>query len=157
MLRVSYVDSLDCINSDGVALTVWFQGCPFNCEGCHNQELKPFEGGTEFTAQELYSHLDNYYYLRDYKNIVLIGGEPLSQELCSLEEFLTQLDCFWGGKVWLYTGNDYSDVPLEIKEHCYCIKAGKYNPKDYPPVKGSKLASSNQHYYFHNGSINDNF
>ena len=41
------------VDGPGYRYTVFTQGCPHHCPGCHNPETHPFEGGQPRTAQEL--------------------------------------------------------------------------------------------------------
>ena len=64
--------------TDGPGLrTVFFtQGCPHNCEGCHNPQTHPFDGGTLYSVQELKPLLTANPLLT---GVTLSGGEPICQ------------------------------------------------------------------------------
>ena len=152
-MRIGGWDYLDLNSTDGIALTVYFQGCSRGCKGCHNPSLQPSIGDSKYytafsLAQEIISKCDE----GEYDYVVLLGGEPLEQNHADLLILLTILTGY-GIKVWLYTGWEYRNVPDWAKTYCYCIKAGAYDPVNYPPKEGSKLASSNQAYYFANGRV----
>ncbi|UVX69130.1 MAG: 4Fe-4S single cluster domain protein [Bacteriophage sp.] len=152
MLRVHYIDDNDMINTDSMALTIYFQGCNLKCEGCHNPSLQPFTGGIEYTPIRLLYELDTDYDLSQYDTVCLLGGEPLLQHKSSLIDLIYYLYKI-GKKVWLYTGFEYDKVPSFVKDWCYCVKAGAYDPVNYPPIEGAKLASANQAYYYKDGRI----
>ena len=38
-------DIADCDN--GICVSLWFQGCPHHCNGCHNPETWNISGGKE--------------------------------------------------------------------------------------------------------------
>ena len=149
MLKVAGFDYLDIADTDGIALAVYFQGCHFHCKGCHNPELQPFQGGTEYDVLDLVDKVISDYEGGNYDYIVLLGGEPLDQDRDFLRLFVRKLTEA-GIKVWMYTGYDYSHVPDWCKHYFYCIKAGRY---DISFVKDGKLATGNQAYYFKDGRI----
>lgn len=152
-MRIGGWDYLDMNSTDGIALTLYCQGCSRGCKGCHNPSLQPIIGdSTKWEVVELADEIIRQYHRGGYDYVVLLGGEPLDQEH---SELLVLLDILkgYGIKIWLYTGYDYSEVPEFVKELTYCIKAGEYNPVKYPKQTGSKLASSNQHYYFADGRV----
>lgn len=147
MLRVANFDELDMINTDGVALTIYFNGCHFHCKGCHNKELQDFSGGTEYDFNSLLEKTLELYNKGEYDYVCYCGGEPLDQyhdELRVFTEKLTEA----GVKVWMYTGYDYDEVPSWCKRMMYCIKCGRY---DTSFVKEGKLATGNQTFYFKDG------
>lgn len=70
----SYVDG------PGIRYTIFVQGCPHQCNGCHNPSTWDFFGGTVFTVDELLENIalakkDNPY----LDGITFSGGEPFSQ------------------------------------------------------------------------------
>ncbi len=60
----------------GIRLAVFVQGCPHHCEGCHNPETHPFEGGEPYTAAALLEKVDKNPLL---SGVTLSGGEPFCQ------------------------------------------------------------------------------
>ena len=34
-MRIADIKYNDIVDGDGVCLSVWFQGCPHKCKGCH--------------------------------------------------------------------------------------------------------------------------
>ena len=53
MLQVAGFAGDSIVDGPGLRFTVFFQGCPHHCPGCHNPETWPFEGGTPFTPEQL--------------------------------------------------------------------------------------------------------
>lgn len=63
---------------DGIAFSVWFQGCPFRCEGCHNPETWDFNAGKEIEFCELLAKIkDGLLKNGITRNLSFLGGEPL--------------------------------------------------------------------------------
>ena len=60
----------------GIRMTVFVQGCPHRCEGCHNPETHPFSGGEPRSAEELLQKIDKNPLL---SGVTLSGGEPFCQ------------------------------------------------------------------------------
>ena len=42
----------DVVNGEGICVSLWTQGCPFKCPGCHNPETWSFEGGIDTLVNE---------------------------------------------------------------------------------------------------------
>ena len=38
MIRIAGINKNDYINGEGISVSLFLQGCPFQCEGCHNPE-----------------------------------------------------------------------------------------------------------------------
>ena len=53
MLKVAAILEESIVDGPGIRSVIFFQGCPRHCEGCHNPDLLPFEGGTEYSPQQL--------------------------------------------------------------------------------------------------------
>lgn len=86
--RVSSFQSLGAVDGPGVRFVVFFKGCPLNCLCCHNPETKPFDGGKEFTAEEIVKKALRYKeYFGEKGGITLSGGEPIAQPEFAAEIF----------------------------------------------------------------------
>lgn len=98
-------DIVNCPN--GICVSLWMQGCPFHCKGCHNQQTWDFSGGKEIEFSKL---LDNiiesipmYGVTRQFS---ILGGEPLCLEnskyieeviKCVRENFKNIVITIWTG------------------------------------------------------------
>lgn len=78
--RISSFQSMGCADGPGVRSVIFFQGCPLHCPYCHNPETQSFEGGEEFSADELIAKILRFapYFGKD-GGVTLSGGEPLMQ------------------------------------------------------------------------------
>ena len=45
-LRIAGIEPESIVDGPGIRLTVFVQGCPHHCLGCHNPETHDFDGGT---------------------------------------------------------------------------------------------------------------
>ena len=99
ILRVAGIVEDSIVDGPGLRLTVFVQGCPHHCPGCHNPKMWPFEGGKDMTVEEI-SELIISNKLID--GLTISGGEPFSQPSACLE--LVRCAQRWGLDVWVYTG-----------------------------------------------------
>lgn len=77
-MRIAGIDKNDMVNGEGVCVSIWFQGCPHKCVGCHNQETWDFDGGYEITYSDLEKEvLEAINANGIIRNVSLLGGEPL--------------------------------------------------------------------------------
>ncbi len=60
----------------GFRLTLFTQGCPHHCEGCHNPQTHAFSGGTETSLEDVLTMLTKNPL---YAGVTLSGGEPFCQ------------------------------------------------------------------------------
>lgn len=70
----------DIVDGDGICVSLWVQGCPHRCEGCHNQETWNFECGQDYTEKTLNYILDSISANEVQRNFSVLGGEPLCPE-----------------------------------------------------------------------------
>ena len=64
------------VDGPGLRCTLFCQGCPHNCPGCHNPETHPFEGGTPVSLQTVLQRIHGYPLCHA---VTFSGGEPFSQ------------------------------------------------------------------------------
>ena len=85
-MRIAKIENNDMINGIGVCTSVWFQGCPHHCPGCHNPETWDFKGGYEISYEELEEEVLNKIGENGIiRNLSLLGGEPLCQQNIAYE------------------------------------------------------------------------
>ena len=116
MIRIAGINQNDFINGQGVSVSLFLQGCPFHCKGCHNPETWDSNGGKEYDEFEL---IDKIIYIIDkngiQRNLSILGGEPLDtkekREFIKLlidsvkKEYPNIIICIWTG----YQSNNIKD------------------------------------------------
>lgn len=129
MLTVAKIDRYDIVNNicgDKPSLTIWFSGCSMHCDGCQNTTLWDRDNGVEYEVDGLLiDPIVNECKSLDIDTVVLLGGEPLEQDIADLLKLVTELKRN-GLNIWLYTGKEFDEVPVVIKDYCSVIKTGKY-------------------------------
>ena len=101
-MRIANTVSDSIVDGPGLRFTVFTQGCPHHCPGCHNPGTHDPAGGHEVTVEELARQMAGNP-LTD--GLTLSGGEPFLQaEDCAA---LARLAHERGLNVWTYTGYTY--------------------------------------------------
>ncbi|NLK39302.1 MAG: anaerobic ribonucleoside-triphosphate reductase activating protein [Clostridiales bacterium] len=89
----------------GIRFTVFAQGCPHHCEGCHNPQTWPFTGGTPVTVKTIIAKMKADPLLR---GITLSGGEPFCQAAPMVA--LAKAAKAEGYDVVVYTGYTFEEL-----------------------------------------------
>lgn len=76
VIRIAGIVRESIVDGPGIRLTVFTQGCPHRCPGCHNPQTHDPRGGYDCKAQAVLDALDADPLLR---GITLSGGEPFEQ------------------------------------------------------------------------------
>ena len=98
-IRISGIARDSIVDGEGIRLTVFTQGCPRRCPGCHNPETQPLVGGRTTTVGAVVAELDENPLLT---GLTLSGGEPFLQPGALLP--LARAARARGLDVWSYTG-----------------------------------------------------
>ena len=106
-LRIAGTVGDSIVDGPGLRLTVFTQGCPHHCPGCHNPQTHDFSGGYDATVEELFAQYRENPLLR---GVTLSGGEPFCQPAPLAE--LARLVHGAGGDVFCYTGYTYEQLSL---------------------------------------------
>ena len=75
-MRYNKIRKMDIADGPGVRVSIFLQGCTFNCKNCFNPETHDFKGGQEFTDETIEEVLN----LCDKEFITglsILGGEPM--------------------------------------------------------------------------------
>lgn len=94
MLNLAGLVGDSIVDGPGIRMTVFCQGCPHHCKGCHNAETWSFEGGTPMEEEEIL-HIIATNPLA--KGVTFSGGEPFAQAagFAKLAELLHEKDTKW--------------------------------------------------------------
>lgn len=114
-MRYNTIRQLDIANGPGCRVSLFVQGCSFNCPGCFNTVARDFSGGKEFTEQTIEailaiaepSHISG---------LSILGGEPLHYknkiEVLNLVKKFKEV--YPNKTVWLWTGYLWEDICDDI-------------------------------------------
>lgn len=83
----------------GIRTTVFVQGCPHHCVGCHNPQSHDFKGGYEASTEEVFEKIKKNPLL---SGVTFSGGEPFCQPK-ALAELGEQIQAI-GLELAIYTG-----------------------------------------------------
>ena len=75
-LRIAGIVDDSVVDGEGMRLTVFTQGCPHHCPGCHNPDTHDFQGGRETTPEAIIAEIDKNPLL---SGVTFSGGEPFMQ------------------------------------------------------------------------------
>ena len=76
MLNLSGIISDSIVDGPGIRTTIFCQGCPHHCPGCHNPETWDFGCGTDVPVEDLVDVVGSNPLCR---GVTFSGGEPFAQ------------------------------------------------------------------------------
>ena len=76
ILRIAGLVNDSIVDGPGIRFTVFVQGCPHACEGCHNPQTWDFEAGRDATLDEIVERIRHNPLL---DGVTFSGGEPFCQ------------------------------------------------------------------------------
>ena len=80
-VKFAAINKNDFINGEGVCVSLWVQGCPHHCKGCHNPEQWDFNGGNEIDIDILINEILIAIEANGIqRNFSILGGEPMAQK-----------------------------------------------------------------------------
>ena len=104
-MRIANTVNDSIVDGHGLRFTVFTQGCPHHCSGCHNPETHDPDGGREASIEELAAEMKRNPLI---EGITLSGGEPFAQAAACAK--LAGLAHQLGMNVWTYTGYLYERI-----------------------------------------------
>lgn len=146
MARYNKIRKMDISNGPGVRVSVFMQGCTFNCKNCFNPETHDFNGGKEFTddtINEILNLCNNCY----IAGLSILGGEPLHNKNIEASTKLAKAfkEKYPDKSVWIWTGFNFEDYVMdkEITKYADFIVDGQFEEDNKNP-KLLYSGSSNQ-------------
>ena len=145
-MRYNKIRKMDISNGPGVRVSIFMQGCAFNCKQCFNPETHDFKGGKEFTDETI-DRIVELCSNENVKGLSVLGGEPLHPN--NLEGTTRLVKTFKeklpDKNVWVWSGFSF-DKDLKDKEVLNYIDVlvdGQYVDEERNPKLKWK-GSSNQ-------------
>ena len=146
MARYNKIRKMDISNGPGVRVSVFMQGCTFNCKNCFNPETHDFNGGKEFTddtINEILNLCNNSYIV----GLSILGGEPLHNKNIEASTKLAKSfkEKYPDKSIWIWTGFNFEDYVMdkEITKYADFIVDGQFEEDNKNP-KLLYSGSSNQ-------------
>ena len=118
-MRYASINFNDITAAPGLCVTVFLQGCPHHCPGCHNPTTWDFNGGEEFTAEPMTAIIEGLSAQNIQRNLCIMGGEPLAPQ----NTFLTNMIInevklrYPDIKIYIWTGYTYEEIQLLCDSH----------------------------------------
>lgn len=105
MLDLSGILPDSIVDGPGIRTTIFCQGCPHHCPGCHNPETWAFGTGTEMDEKTIFQIVRSNPLCR---GVTFSGGEPFAQSagFAKLAKLLKKE----GYEVAAYTGYTFEDL-----------------------------------------------
>ena len=115
-MRYNKIRKMDIADGPGIRVSIFMQGCTFNCEKCFNPDTHDFNGGKEFNQDTINRILE----LGENENIQglsILGGEPMHPKNIEGTTELAKAfnEKFPNKTVWSWTGFSF-DKDLKDKE-----------------------------------------
>ena len=104
-LRIAGTVNESIVDGPGIRFTIFTQGCPHHCEGCHNPQTHDFNGGEIVEADEIIEKIKKNPLL---DGVTFSGGEPFCQAetLADIGKEIKSL----GLNVITYTGYTFDEI-----------------------------------------------
>lgn len=115
-MRYNKIRKMDISNGPGVRVSIFMQGCTFNCINCFNPETHDFNDGKEFTDETIDKVLDLC--SKDYiVGLSILGGEPMHPKNIEGTTLLAKAfkERYPNKTIWSWTGFLF-DRDLKEKE-----------------------------------------
>ncbi|MDE6727237.1 MAG: anaerobic ribonucleoside-triphosphate reductase activating protein [Oscillospiraceae bacterium] len=113
-LKIAGTVSESIVDGPGFRYTIFVQGCPHNCPGCHNPQTHDFGAGKLVDTGELFNEC-----LEDplNKGVTFSGGEPFCQAAALYE--LGKRFKEHGFDIWCYSGWTFEELTEKSKHEEY--------------------------------------
>lgn len=136
-MRYSKIRKMDISNGPGVRVSIFMQGCTFNCKNCFNPETHDFKCGKEYNDDIINRVLE----LCDNDNVEglsILGGEPMHPINIEGTTKLAKAfkDKFPNKNIWAWSGFKFDEYlkDKEVLNYLDVLVDGQYvdelrNPK----------------------------
>ena len=116
-MRYSGIIKNDVAAGENICVTLFTQGCPHRCSGCHNPETWSYDGGFEFTERTEQEIIEAISANGLQRNFAIMGGEPLCpQNYVQVAKLVRNIRLIYPDiRICVWTGYLYEDL-LKISQ-----------------------------------------
>ena len=145
-MRYHKIRKMDISNGPGVRVSIFMQGCTFNCKNCFNPETHDFNGGREFQDETIEKVLD-LCKLDHIVGLSILGGEPMHPKNIEGTTKLAKAfkERYPEKTIWVWSGFlfDRDLIDKEVLKYIDVLVDGQYKDELHNP-KLKYCGSSNQ-------------
>ena len=145
-MRYNKIRKMDIADGPGVRVSIFMQGCAFNCKNCFNPQTHDFNAGKEFTDDTINRVLE----LCDndtIRGLSILGGEPMHPKNIEGTTKLAKKfkEIFPDKDIWVWSGFlfDKNLKDKEVLKYIDVLVDGQYIDELHNPTLKWK-GSSNQ-------------
>lgn len=109
-LQIADYISESITDGPGIRFTLFVQGCPHHCPGCHNPDTWDFAAGRQVDVEDIYQKIIGNPLIQA---VTFSGGEPFCQE--TQLAYLASLIKKKGYEIAVYTGYLFEDLLQQQK------------------------------------------
>lgn len=106
-IRIAGIVRESIVDGYVIRFVVFAQGCPHNCEGCHNPETHDFAGGYDCDIETILDAIGENPLL---DGVTFSGGEPFCQPVAFYELAKCIHERYPKLNITIYTGFTYEDL-----------------------------------------------
>ena len=111
-IRLAGIIRESIVDGPGIRMTIFTQGCPHHCKGCHNPETWDFDKGYDGDIEKIFETAKKDPLLQ---GLTFSGGDPFAQAkvLAKLGRMCHQ----YGYNVFCYTGYTFEEIVSSFDTH----------------------------------------
>jgi anaerobic ribonucleoside-triphosphate reductase activating protein len=109
-IKVAGIQYETMIDGPGFRTTIYSQGCQHHCPGCHNPQTWDFNGGKEYTVDELFDIIIK----EEFSDVTFSGGDPMFQ-VEAFTELAQKVKNKSNKTIWCYSGYTYEEIKKSPK------------------------------------------
>jgi len=128
-MRYNKIRKMDISNGPGVRVSIFMQGCIFNCKNCFNPETHDFNGGKEFsdkTIERILELCEAGY----VEGLSILGGEPMHPKNIEATTRLAKAfkERFPNKTIWSWSGYLFHEslMDKEVMKYIDVLVDGRY-------------------------------
>lgn len=136
-MRYNKIRKMDIADGPGIRVSIFMQGCTFNCKNCFNPETHDFNGGKEFTDDTINRVLELC------KNdtidgLSILGGEPMHPNNIEATTKLAKAfkETYPNKSLWAWTGFQFDNYlkDKEVAKYLDVVVDGQYKDELHNPT-----------------------